>query len=126
MIAARVGEPLPSLQVSTTIPRPASNMSRTSRTSVAQYHGDIMDRIQLFQEALDACVQLQQRYGQRAMIESIVRQLQYLVSLATGQNRDRSRLKDIVIGTLAAKEVEHLDLQCARLLYDADSEARRM
>lgn len=86
----------------------------------------MMDRLRLFHKALDACVKLQGQYPEDETIDSIIKQIQYLISLETGQNRDRSRLKDIVIGIQAAREIEPLDLGIAQLLYAVDIEAGRM
>ena len=85
-----------------------------------------MDRLELFHKALDACIKLHGHYPKDETVDSVIKQIQYLISLETGQNRDRSRLKDIVIGIQAAKEIEPLDLDIAQLLYAVDIEAGRM
>lgn len=85
-----------------------------------------MERLSLFQKALDACKQLQSLYPAVVTIQSIINQLEYLIALESGRSTDRSRLKDIVIGVQAAREIEPLGLGVAELLYEVDGEARRM
>lgn len=84
------------------------------------------DRLKLFQRALDACTKLQDKYPEGLGLASTVKQIEYLISLETGQSRDRSRLKDIVIGVHAAKEIEPLDMEAAELLHAVATEAWRM
>jgi hypothetical protein len=85
-----------------------------------------MVRLTLFHNALDGCKRLQVIYPASRPIQSIIAQLDYLIALETGQCSDRTRLKDINIGVLAAREVEDMDMQVAELLHTVSAEARRM
>ena len=59
-------------------------------------------------------------------IASIVRQLDYLIALESGQSTDRSRLKDVVLGVQAAREIEALDERCAETLHEVSARVRAM
>jgi len=86
----------------------------------------VTNRLERFQTALDACVRLKDKYPEGLGLTSIIKQIEYLISLETGRSTDRSRLKDIVIGVHAAKEIEPVDAKLAELLYLVDNEAQRM
>ena len=85
-----------------------------------------MKRMELFENAAAQCKQLLDKHPDNQAIVSIISQLDYLVAVESGKNPDRTRLKDIVIGILAAREIEPLDMTLAEMLYSADVEARRM
>ena len=75
-----------------------------------------MNRIELFNTAKRDCEQLEARYPECRALQSIKAQLDYLISLESGSNKDRSRIKDIIIGVLAAREIEPRDIALAELL----------
>lgn len=58
-------------------------------------------------------------------IDSIKRQLQYLINLESGKDVDRSRLKEIVIGTLVATYLDGDD-ELPTMLYEIAARVRRM
>lgn len=86
----------------------------------------MMQRIQLFEEALRECNNLMEKYSTLRSLESIRQQLEYLLALEKGDREDRSRLKDIVIGPLTAREIEPLSQKAADLFYRVAAEARSM
>jgi len=53
-------------------------------------------------------------------------QIEYLLSLERGSSTDRSRVKDINIGVLAAREIEPLSMETAEILHAVAGEARHM
>ena len=59
-------------------------------------------------------------------IASIVRQLDYLIALGSGQSTDRSRLEDVVLGVQAAREIEALDERCAEAMHEVSARVRAM
>lgn len=83
-------------------------------------------RLSILQSALTACEQLLVRYPENNALQSINAQLKYLMSVASGEESDGSRLKEIIIGALTAREIEPLDEDAAELFYKAADEARRM
>jgi hypothetical protein len=85
-----------------------------------------MNRIDLFLSALTGAQSLQFRYPQDNSVQSIVKQLSFLVELERGERSDAARLSDIIIGVLALKEVEPLDSNLAAVLYDVSVEVESM
>jgi hypothetical protein len=85
-----------------------------------------MERTELFQKALSACSKLLSEHPDSRGIQSIICQLDYLISIESRKSTDRSRLHELTIGILAVREVEPWDKQLAAILYDVDAEARRM
>lgn len=85
-----------------------------------------MDRLALFETALAETEKLQRAYPAVQTLTSVANQLKYLISLASGQSSDRSRLGEIILGVQAAREVESLDPRLADHLYEADDQARQM
>lgn len=83
-------------------------------------------RLSTLQSALAACDRLLAQYPENNTLQSINAQLKYLISIASGDESDRSRLKEIIIGVLTAREIESLDEDAAELFYQAADEARRM
>ena len=85
-----------------------------------------MSRSSLFLNALKRTEKLEKKYPDVETIRSILRQLEYLIALDRGEITDRSRLKDIIVGVQAAREIERLDMTLADTLYRVHDEARRM
>lgn len=67
-----------------------------------------MTIIQL-QSATDRTLILKSKYGAHPPLESVIAQLQYLISLTDESTHDTSRLQDINIGLIAAREIEGSD-----------------
>ncbi len=83
-------------------------------------------RLELLEHAKTACGGLLAERPGNPAIESIMSQLDYLIALEEGTSSDRTRLKDITIGVLAAREIELLDMDIAEILHAVAGEARRM
>lgn len=75
---------------------------------------------------MSACGSLRVRHPENVAIKSIMSQLHYLIEVDAGRNKDRSRLDAIVIGGMARREIEPLDLKTAKLLQQVADEARKM
>jgi len=86
----------------------------------------MLDRSLLFNRALTACGNMRVLHPDNVAIKSIISQLHYLMELDSGRTKDRSRLDNIVIGVLARREVEFLDIKTAKLLEEVADEARKM
>ena len=84
-----------------------------------------MNWLERLQIALDQSRSHSATWGEHQAIRSIVVQLEYLIGLATGETRDRSKLRDISIGVLAVREIEIRDAALAELLEAIAAEARR-
>lgn len=84
------------------------------------------ERQKLFERALQKCNELLNQYPDNGALLSISHQIEYLLSLETGVNTDRSRLKEIIIGVLTAREIEPLDEEAAELFYKVSGEAKQI
>lgn len=82
-------------------------------------------RTQLFELAIERCDSLLEKFPNRQPLLSIHRQLEYLLAVGRGE-RDGSRLGEIIIGALTAREVEPLSKEAAEVFYKAAAEARVM
>ncbi len=85
-----------------------------------------MNRIGLFQTAKAAMADLHVRFPEANAIVSISNQLDYLIGLEEGTEADRGRLSEIIIGVLAAREIEPRSEKAADLLYQVVDETDRM
>jgi len=85
-----------------------------------------MDRLTLFRSALSKSRDHVQRWGEHRAIQSIIAQLQYLEAVEAGVMKDRSRLSEINLGVLAAREIEDRDMPLAELLYEVTGELQNM
>lgn len=84
------------------------------------------NRLQLFEEGLQQCNDLLANHPNSVALLSISRQISYLIELESGANPDRSRLKEIIIGVLTAREIEPLDDKAAEVFYKIASVAKQM
>lgn len=85
---------------------------------------DVSGLIDLLQDGEIYCNALLRRFPDLPALLSVSRQITYLLSLATGQSTDRSLLKTINIGVLAAREIEPLTEDGAEILYKIASKIR--
>lgn len=76
------------------------------------------------QTAIDRALSLQARHGANPLIDSVIEQLSYLLSLADSTCSDESRLKDINIGLIAVREIEGTDDVLADLLHELAQHVR--
>ena len=84
-----------------------------------------MGNLDIFLEALRRVEDLHSKFPDVQTIQSIIRQLEYLIGVKNGSN-DRSRLGEIILGVQAAREIEPLDGELAELLYRISDEAKQM
>ncbi len=67
------------------------------------------ERLALFEMGLQRCNDLLQKYPNYPPLQSVQKQISYLIGIERGINSDRSRLKEITIGILTVREIEGLD-----------------
>lgn len=85
-----------------------------------------MDRLALFESARTKAEALHVKYPDVKTVESIIRQIDYLIGLEAGLSNDRSRLNEIVLGVQAAREIEPLDPSLAEMLYAVSEQSQQM
>ena len=84
------------------------------------------DRLELFEAGRQKCRALLEEYPDNIALTSIDRQIEYLIGLESGVHSDRSRLNEIVIGVLTAREIEPLNGDVAETFYKIASAAKQM
>jgi hypothetical protein len=85
-----------------------------------------MSRQQLLELGRMKCDMLLVRYPNSNAVLSVSQQIMYLIGLDDGSIADRSRLREITIGVLTAREIEPLDDDAAETFYQIASEAKYM
>lgn len=85
-----------------------------------------MNRQQLLEIGRQKCATLLSQYPSSNALLSVFRQIEYLIGLESGAIADRSRLKEITIGVITAREIEPLDDEAAETFYQIAGEAKRM
>ena len=84
------------------------------------------DRMKLLENGLQNCEALLVRYPLSMALQSVKKQINYLLELEQGKITDRTLLKDITIGVLTAREVESLDNDAAEVFYKIASLSKQM
>ncbi|HEY2659310.1 MAG TPA: immunity protein Tsi6 family protein [Caulobacteraceae bacterium] len=84
-----------------------------------------MERLSRLEAALEQSLDHVDLWGEHAAIRSIIIQLEYLIGLETGRTQDRSPIRDISIGVLAAREIEGRDVALAQLLHAVADDVKR-
>lgn len=84
------------------------------------------ERLTLLQNGKAKCYDLLSKYPNSVALQSVAKQIEYLINLEEGAQSDRSRLKDITIGVLTAREIEQLDEDVAEIFYKIASASRAM
>ena len=84
------------------------------------------DKLRLLESGEKACSDLLLRYPSCTACLSIYRQIEYLTAPEQGAYSDKSRLKDITIGVLAAREIEPLDENAAEIFHQIASASKLM
>ena len=82
-----------------------------------------MNRLALFSEARARSEQVKLQNPSSRALSSIIDQLSYLINVEDGKV-DGSRVKDINIGVLAAREIEDIDLGLANQLHEVSAVVR--
>jgi hypothetical protein len=59
-------------------------------------------------------------------LKAIIAQIEYLLAVETGNTRDFTKLKTIIIGRMTAQDIDSLDPQLAEILYLVAAEVRTM
>ena len=76
-----------------------------------------MTRLDRLRGALASIQRLSGEYPWSKALQSVSVQLDYLISLEKGEISDVSRLKDINIGVIAAREIEDMDPEVAMQIH---------
>lgn len=84
------------------------------------------ERLELLETGKRKCDLLRARYPNNAALASVAKQIEYLTGLEQGTHSDRSRLKDITIGVLTAREIEPLDDDAAETFYQIAGISKEM
>jgi hypothetical protein len=84
------------------------------------------ERLDILEIGKKKCDALLVRYSSNTALTSVARQIEYLIGLEDGTLSDRSRLKEITIGVLTAREIEPLDDDAAETFYEIASLSKRM
>lgn len=85
-----------------------------------------MNRLRLLALGREECRALLCKYPNSKALLSISRQIEYLIGLEDGSIADRSRLKEITIGVITAREIEPLDDDAAEIFFKISSAAKHM
>ncbi len=83
-------------------------------------------RLDLLESGLARCNDLLVSYPENVAVQSVAMQIGYLIALERGLHSDRSRLKDVTIGVLTAREIEPIDDATAELFFQIASAAKTM
>ncbi|MBX8560834.1 hypothetical protein K5D57_14120 [Pseudomonas cichorii] len=75
------------------------------------------EKLNLLENGQKKCRELLYKYPSSVALQSVGKQIEYLIELEKGTHSDRSRLKDITIGVLTAREIEQLDDDAAEIFY---------
>ena len=84
------------------------------------------DKLNLLEIGQKKCRELLSKYPSNVALQSVDKQIEYLIELEKGAHSDRSRLKDITIGVLMAREIEQLDDETAEIFYQIASASKMM
>ncbi|SDY89756.1 hypothetical protein SAMN04515617_12817 [Collimonas sp. OK242] len=84
------------------------------------------ERLKLLESGKKRCDELLSKYPGSVALQSVAKQIEYLIELEQGIHSDRSRLKDITIGVLTAREIEQLDDDAAEIFYQIASASKVM
>jgi len=74
-------------------------------------------RQELFDEAEDAIGKLERKWPTLSYLPSFRKQVAYLRAVERGEEVDRTRLAEINIGVIAAKDIEDRDADAAAILH---------
>ena len=75
--------------------------------------------IEALREALRRCDDFLSRYPDLPGLRAARHQLAYLTAVTSGQERDLSKVRDITLGRLAAREFDGWEDDFRELLFDA-------
>jgi hypothetical protein len=84
------------------------------------------NRLELLEKGQQKCRELLSEFPRSIALKSVAKQIEYLIGLEQGMHCDRSRLNEITIGVLTAREIEQLDADVAEIFYQIASAAKMM
>jgi hypothetical protein len=79
--------------------------------------------IDLFSSAYDQCKRMLSLFPNNAALLSIQKQLDYLLALAKREITDTSRIKEVCIGVLTARELDNLG-EDVEIFYEIQNAAK--
>lgn len=85
-----------------------------------------MKATETIEKAIEVTEQRRRAAPSFPIFESVETQLVYLRRVLAGEERDRSRLREIILGVYAVKEFEESDPELAALLKEAQLIAANM
>ncbi len=85
-----------------------------------------MNRLNLFSDALGKAREAYAKAPYMFPLESVIKQLEYLVSLETGMTVDRTKLESIIVGDIAARDIDTFDAELGETLHAVSAEVRQM
>ncbi len=83
-------------------------------------------RLLLFERGREVVAELARQWPTLSYLPSFRAQLAYLEAVERGSEPDRTRLKDINIGVITAKDIEDRDGPAAAVLQEISAAARAM
>jgi hypothetical protein len=86
----------------------------------------VADRSAIFDRADEAITALERDWPTLSYLPSFRKQIAYLRAVEQGEESDRSRLSQINIGVIAAKDIEDRNPEIAETLYELADVARTM
>lgn len=78
----------------------------------------------LIERTLAILEEVARREGAMPVLDSIRNQLKFLAAYNPSSEADRTRIKDIILGVQAAREVETIDMTLADMLHDVSAQVR--
>jgi predicted metal-dependent hydrolase len=86
-----------------------------------------LKRVAVIRKSLAWVQEELEKYPEEIALDSVRNQLIYLLGLVEGTHEDRSKLSDITLGLLGARELDGvIPEQLTELLCEVQGEARRM
>jgi GTP1/Obg family GTP-binding protein len=85
-----------------------------------------MNSVETVNKALEIARQRQRTATSFEMFSSIVAQLEYMERILSCEETDRSKMKEIIVGHYAARELEDSDPELANALFDVQAIASKM
>lgn len=86
----------------------------------------MMDQFALLRDGSKRIGELRTKYPENAAIKSVQLQIEYLIEIVADPEKDRSRLREIIIGLLTAREIEPLDEDGSEVFYQIASLAKHL
>jgi hypothetical protein len=75
------------------------------------------NRLHIFENALHASKESLKKNPYLIVLDSVIKQLEFLIALERGETNDRQRLSTIIIGLITARDIHCVDKELAEMLY---------